>query len=81
MGQHISELRRLIGIKQKHELECIWMSDPMHGNTVVRGGIKTRYIETMGEELTQMRRLLLQMGEDLGGLHLEARCEEVTECL
>lgn len=57
------------------------MSDPMHGNTVVRGGLKTRFIERMGQELSHMKKILAEMGEDLGGVHLEASCDQVTECL
>jgi 3-deoxy-D-arabino-heptulosonate 7-phosphate (DAHP) synthase class II len=35
----------------------------------------------MGEEVNTVRRRLEEKGEILGGVHLEASWDEVTECL
>ncbi|KQV15440.1 MULTISPECIES: 3-deoxy-7-phosphoheptulonate synthase [unclassified Kitasatospora] len=59
----------------------VWLTDPMHGNTVNGpGGLKTRLVETVVHEVRQFQLALLSVGAVPGGLHLEATPDHVTEC-
>ncbi|PRH76525.1 phospho-2-dehydro-3-deoxyheptonate aldolase [Streptomyces solincola] len=60
----------------------IWLSDPMHGNTVSGpGGLKTRFLETVVREIDAFQQAVADHGGTAGGLHLETTPEEVTECV
>ncbi|WP_445395698.1 3-deoxy-7-phosphoheptulonate synthase [Streptomyces sp. LE64] len=60
----------------------VWMTDPMHGNTVVTpGGRKTRYLRTLRSEVREFRAVLLAAGAFPGGVHLETTPDRVTECV
>lgn len=60
----------------------IWLSDPMHGNTVVApDGLKTRYLETIVLEVQSFQQAVRDAGGTAGGLHLETTPDAVTECV
>lgn len=60
----------------------VWLSDPMHGNTVrTSSGKKTRHLATMIQEATRFRATLEELGQHAGGLHLEVASADVTECV
>lgn len=60
----------------------IWVSDPMHGNTVrSTSGLKTRHLADIVAEATAFRSILERAGEHPAGLHLEVAVTEVTECV
>lgn len=59
----------------------IWLCDPMHGNTVVRAGVKTRYVRHLAGEVRQFRELVESGGGIAGGLHLETTPDQVHECV
>ncbi|MER5769513.1 3-deoxy-7-phosphoheptulonate synthase [Streptomyces sp. NPDC001985] len=60
----------------------IWLTDPMHGNTVTTPtGLKTRYVETVVQEIQRFRTAVRQSGGVAGGLHLETTPDQVTECV
>ncbi|MEU1228295.1 3-deoxy-7-phosphoheptulonate synthase [Streptomyces sp. NPDC005828] len=60
----------------------IWLTDPMHGNTVtVQGGLKTRFVETVEREVVAFQHAVTGAGGVAGGLHLETTPEAVTECV
>lgn len=60
----------------------IWLSDPMHGNTVTApGGLKTRLVETVQRELVDFQEAVRSAGGVVGGVHLETTPDEVTECV
>ncbi|MEU9119850.1 3-deoxy-7-phosphoheptulonate synthase [Streptomyces sp. NPDC048506] len=60
----------------------IWLSDPMHGNTVSAPcGLKTRFVDTVVQEVRAFRFAVESVGGVAGGLHLEATPDEVTECV
>jgi 3-deoxy-7-phosphoheptulonate synthase len=60
----------------------IWLSDPMHGNTIrVEGNRKTRRLDDVVAEAVQFRRIAESQGAHPGGLHLEVAAAEVTECV
>ncbi|WP_432994848.1 3-deoxy-7-phosphoheptulonate synthase [Dactylosporangium sp. CA-233914] len=59
----------------------IWLVDPMHGNTVTTAqGLKTRYLETVIEEVRAFQCAVRGGGGVAGGLHLETTPDDVTEC-
>jgi 3-deoxy-7-phosphoheptulonate synthase len=61
---------------------CLWMCDPMHGNTVVtKAGIKTRSFDTIREELETTFDEHRRLGSRLGGVHFELTGDNVTECV
>ncbi|MGV9566851.1 3-deoxy-7-phosphoheptulonate synthase [Streptomyces sp. NPDC003480] len=60
----------------------IWLSDPMHGNTVSGpNGLKTRFLETVVWEIENFQQAVRENGGTAGGLHLETTPETVTECV
>ncbi|WP_345668153.1 3-deoxy-7-phosphoheptulonate synthase [Streptomyces similanensis] len=60
----------------------IWLSDPMHGNTVTGpDGHKTRLLETMAREIRGFLRAVTDAGGTAGGLHLETTPDDVLECV
>ncbi|MFE7068836.1 3-deoxy-7-phosphoheptulonate synthase [Streptomyces sp. NPDC057620] len=59
----------------------VWLSDPMHGNTVREAGRKTRRLTDVVDEASRCKRVLERAGEHPGGLHLEVAASDVTECL
>ena len=60
----------------------VWLSDPMHGNTVrTLSGRKTRYLDDVIEEARCFMRVVESAGAHPGGLHLEVADREVTECV
>jgi 3-deoxy-7-phosphoheptulonate synthase len=59
----------------------IWLTDPMHGNTVTApSGHKTRCLDTVEREVRAFRYAVEQAGGVAGGLHLETTPDDVTEC-
>jgi 3-deoxy-7-phosphoheptulonate synthase len=61
---------------------AIWLSDPMHGNTVFASdGLKTRFVESILREVRDFQSTVRAEGGIAGGLHLETTPDEVTECV
>ncbi|MFD8572216.1 3-deoxy-7-phosphoheptulonate synthase [Streptomyces sp. NPDC059639] len=59
----------------------VWLSDPMHGNTVTApGGRKTRLVPAVSLEVSRFVEAVRGAGGVPGGLHLEATPHDVTEC-
>ncbi|ONK15542.1 3-deoxy-7-phosphoheptulonate synthase [Streptomyces sp. MP131-18] len=60
----------------------IWLTDPMHGNTVTApDGLKTRYVEWIVREVQDFQ-AAVRAGEGVaGGIHLETTPDQVTECV
>lgn len=60
----------------------IWLCDPMHANTVVSpGGLKTRFLTSIKQEVQQFQWAVRSAGGIAGGLHLETTPDDVTECI
>ncbi|MBD0844695.1 MULTISPECIES: 3-deoxy-7-phosphoheptulonate synthase [unclassified Streptomyces] len=60
----------------------IWLSDPMHGNTVTTpAGLKTRHLDTVLWEAEHFQCAVRSAGGVAGGLHLEVTPDTVTECV
>ncbi len=60
----------------------IWLTDPMHGNTVsTPTGLKTRFLQTVVREVQGFQQAVAEAGANAGGLHLETTPDDVTECV
>lgn len=60
----------------------LWMSDPMHGNTVkTASGVKTRSFDSILEEIIVSIDTHEKVGTRLGGVHFELTGDDVTECV
>ena len=60
----------------------IWLTDPMHGNTVTApGGLKTRLVTTVSREVEAFQQAVTEGGGVAAGLHLETTPRDVTECV
>jgi 3-deoxy-7-phosphoheptulonate synthase len=81
-GRTASRLPALVSAVRTLGHPVIWLTDPMHGNTVTTsGGVKTRYVETIVQEVVEFRRAVAEAGGIAGGMHLEATPDDVVECL
>ncbi|MCG7421508.1 3-deoxy-7-phosphoheptulonate synthase class II [Micrococcus porci] len=63
-------------------LQPVWVTDPMHGNTVTAAnGYKTRRFEDVMDELTGFFEVHRELGTHPGGMHVELTGDDVAECL
>ena len=73
----------LLRAVQDNSHRVVWLSDPMHGNTISHGasGKKTREFNAIVSELKSF--IDICRAEDVwpGGIHLEVSGDDVTECL
>ncbi|MCN9243334.1 3-deoxy-7-phosphoheptulonate synthase [Streptomyces sp. RY43-2] len=61
---------------------AVWLTDPLHANTVTTpGGFKTRYVESAEREVAAFHHAVVQHGGVAGGLHLETTPDSVMECV
>lgn len=83
MGHRIHErLPPIVEAVAANGHRVVWLSDPMHGNTVPAADWrKTRYVDDLLAEAVAFRRILAERGEHAGGLHLEVAAGDVTECV
>ena len=59
----------------------IWLTDPMHANTITGpDGTKIRLVETIIREVRSFRQAVANAGGVAGGLHLETTPHDVAEC-
>ena len=59
----------------------MWVSDPMHANTIRGGQHKLRWVDTLLEEARRFAAIAQAEGVWPGGLHLEMTAEDVGECM
>ena len=60
----------------------VWSCDPMHGNTVKSSnGYKTRYFDSILEEVRTFFAVHMDEGSHAGGVHFEMTGQDVTECI
>jgi len=80
---HVQEhLGALIETVQSAGAQVLWLCDPMHGNTrSLPCGTKTRAFDDILAEIAGAFAVHARHGSALGGLHLEASGDAVTECL
>lgn len=61
--------------------QVLWISDPMHGNTVTTdNGYKTRPFDAILQELNDFFDVHDELGTHPGGVHVEMTGSNVTEC-
>jgi 3-deoxy-7-phosphoheptulonate synthase len=79
---HVSDrLPRLVEAVREAGYPAIWLTDPMHGNTVTApSGHKTRLVETVALEVSRFVTAVNDAGGTPGGVHLETTPDDVTEC-
>ena len=82
-ADHIKEsLPPIINAIKDSELNVLFCSDPMHGNTFsTKSGIKTRSFDKIASELEQSFVIHRDNESILGGVHLELTGDNVTECI
>lgn len=77
-----THLPKLIRAVQREGRTVLWVSDPVHGNTIkTDSGIKTRPFDRIRDELRAFFDVHADMGTHPGGVHLEMTGEDVTECI
>ncbi len=63
----------------------VWQCDPMHGNTEETtgesGGVKTRHLDRIIDEVDGFFDVHASQGTHPGGLHVELTGDDVTECI
>jgi 3-deoxy-7-phosphoheptulonate synthase len=76
------KLPHLIRAVQREGKFVVWISDPVHGNTIkTENGFKTRPFDSIRDELRAFFDVHEQMGTHPGGIHLEMTGKDVTECI
>ncbi|MCW5699268.1 MAG: 3-deoxy-7-phosphoheptulonate synthase class II [Rhodospirillales bacterium] len=72
----------LIRAVERDSRKVVWVSDPMHANTVKSAsGIKTRYFDRILEEVRAFFEIHREEGTYAGGVHFEMTGQDVTECV
>ena len=62
--------------------QVLWVTDPMHGNTVTsQNGYKTRRFDDVVDEVRGFFEVHDALGTVPGGLHMEMTGDDVAECL
>jgi 3-deoxy-7-phosphoheptulonate synthase len=78
----LDHLPPLIEAVQQAGRTVVWVSDPMHGNTVkASNGYKTRAFDRVLAEVKNFFEVHRQMGTYAGGVHIEMTGDDVTECV
>jgi len=84
-GKAAERLPELVGAMERSGRRCLWVSDPMHGNTVsleTNGEpVKTRRFDDILQELEETIETHKRLGSVLAGAHFEMTGEDVTECV
>jgi 3-deoxy-7-phosphoheptulonate synthase len=80
-GKVVDALPPLIEKVRATGHSVVWACDPMHGNTVTAGGVKTRRFDDVMAEVQGFFDVCRGVGAWPGGLHIELTGEDVTECL
>jgi 3-deoxy-7-phosphoheptulonate synthase len=76
-----ARLPPLVRAVQAAGRSVVWLSDPMHGNTVkVASGYKTRPFQSIRRELQGFFEVCRSEGVHAGGVHFEMTGRNVTEC-
>ena len=71
----------LLRAAKREALKLLWVSDPMHGNTIkTSSGFKTRPTERIAQEARSFFAICRSEQIYAGGIHLEMTGKNVTEC-
>ena len=77
LGEHLPPLIRAV-TAEGHPV--VWSCDPMHGNTRVANGFKTRPFDLILREVAAFFAVHRAEGTHGGGVHVEMTGQDVTEC-
>ena len=80
-AQIAERLPRLMRATRAAGVAAVWMSDPMHGNTVQHDGHKLRRIDDILGEIAAFFAIACAERAHPGGVHLEMSALDVTECI
>ncbi len=76
------KLPRLVEKVTASGAQVLWVTDPMHGNTVTSpNGYKTRNFDDVMDEVRGFFEVHKDLGTFPGGLHVEMTGDDVAECL
>jgi 3-deoxy-7-phosphoheptulonate synthase len=77
-----AKLAPLVRAVKREGRKVVWLTDPMHGNTVkAANGYKTRSFDAILTEVTRFFDVHEVEGTWAGGVHVEMTGQDVTECL
>ena len=77
----INDLPPLVRRVKQEERNVVWVSDPMHGNTIKSStGYKTRPFDKILAEVKGFFEFHNAEGTYAGGVHFEMTGQDVTEC-
>ncbi len=72
----------LVDAVQRDGRPVVWLTDPMHGNTIkTSSGYKTRDFETIMDEVNGFFSVLAEKNESPAGMHIELTGDDVTEVI
>lgn len=75
-------LPRIVEGVQAEGAKVVWVTDPMHGNTIsVPSGFKTRRFDDVVDEVKGFFEVHEALGSFPGGIHVEMTGDDVAECL
>ncbi|ABM45115.1 3-deoxy-7-phosphoheptulonate synthase [Bartonella bacilliformis str. Heidi Mejia] len=74
-------LPQLIRIVEREKRKVVWSCDPMHGNTIIANGYKTRFFDHIFKEIENFFSIHWEEGTYPGGIHIEMTGRHVTECI
>jgi 3-deoxy-7-phosphoheptulonate synthase len=80
-GKIAGHLPALMRATRREGRNVIWSIDPMHGNTMSVGAIKTRLVADIVAEVEAFFAIARAEAVHPGGVHLEMTGSDVTECL
>ena len=80
---HVREkLPVLLEAAKSEGIEAVWVTDPMHGNTITSSnGYKTRRFDDIMDEVRGFFEAHWEVGTVPAGLHMELTGDDVTEVL
>ncbi len=76
-----AHLPKLVRAVKRSGRKVVWVSDPMHGNTVKVNGYKTRPFDLILREVEHFFDVHRAEGTHPGGIHIEMTGSNVTECV
>ncbi|MGC8474827.1 MAG: class II 3-deoxy-7-phosphoheptulonate synthase [Acetobacteraceae bacterium] len=77
-----AKLPPLVRAVEREGRKVVWITDPMHGNTVTAAGnLKTRSFDAILSEVRGFFDIHAAEGSWAGGVHVEMTGQDVTECI
>ena len=77
-----AKLPRLVRAVERSGHKVVWLSDPMHGNTIsTQAKVKTRNFDSILQEVRGFFDIHAAEGTWAGGVHVEMTGQDVTECI